>query len=77
MNCTQEVNIMINRFKEQRQKYGISIEKLSESSGISAQELSDIECEDFNIEELSAYKAARIAEALGCFLSELIYPDTL
>ncbi len=64
---------MVNRFAEQRVKKGISVEKLSELTGITVSELVLYEAPEFSVEEMSAVKAALIAEALGCFISDLIY----
>ena len=66
---------MVNRFAEQRSKRDMTIEELSEKSGISQNELIRIENQDFNVEEMSALKAARIAKALGCYIKDLIYLD--
>jgi len=64
---------MVNRFMEQRQKRNISIEDLSVKTGICADELNEIESAGDDINEVSAVKAAKIAIALECMLSDLIY----
>lgn len=66
---------MVNRIAEQRIKCGITIEQLSEKCKISVSELSEIEKPNYKIEEMSAIKAAHIAEALGCMIKDLIYED--
>lgn len=66
---------MINRIAEQRIKCGITIEQLSEKCKISVSELSKIEKPNYKIEEMSAIKAAHIAEALDCMIKDLIYED--
>ncbi len=66
---------MVNRFAEQRIKCNVTIEELAEKSRISPSELAKIESPDYNIEEMSAVKAAHIAEALGCYIKDLIYLD--
>ncbi len=66
---------MVNRFAEQRIKRAMTIEELSEKCGIPQNELTEIEDQGFNVEEMSAVKAARIAEALGCYIKDLIYTD--
>ncbi|MBQ2823108.1 MAG: helix-turn-helix transcriptional regulator [Oscillospiraceae bacterium] len=64
---------MVNRFKEQREKRNISIERLSEKSGVPVEKIIEIESPGFIIEDLSANTAADIAIALGCLLADLIY----
>lgn len=66
---------MVNRILEQRMKHNTTIEQLSEKSGIPVNELEKYERQDFNIKEMSAIKAAHIAEALGCYIKDLIYED--
>lgn len=66
---------MVNRIAERRTKRGLTVEQLSEKCGISGQELAEIESSDCVIEEVSAVKAAKIAEALGCLIKDLIYED--
>ncbi|MGN0585743.1 MAG: helix-turn-helix transcriptional regulator [Oscillospiraceae bacterium] len=66
---------MVNRIAEQRIKRGVSVEQLSEMSGISINDIIKFEKPDFKIEEMSAVKAARIAKALGCMIEDLIYED--
>ncbi len=66
---------MVNRIAEQRIKQGLTVEQLSEKSGIAPNELKNIECDSCAIEEVSAVKAAAIAEALGCLIKDLIYED--
>ena len=67
---------MMNRFKEQRMRHNISIEKLSQMSGIAVDEIIAIE-ENKDVGEVSAVKTAYIAEAIGCLPSELIYGDSV
>ncbi len=64
---------MVNRFNEQRLKAGLTIAQLSEKTNISAEELIEIETDGYSVEEMSAIKAAHIAKALGCLISDLIY----
>jgi transcriptional regulator with XRE-family HTH domain len=64
---------MVNRFQEQRTKHGLTIEELSGKSGISAEELTKIESPDFDVENMSAVKAARIAESMGCLIRDLVF----
>ena len=66
---------MINRIAEQRTKRGLTIEQLSEKCGMSGRELEEMESPDCDIEEVSAVKAAKIAESLGCLIKDLIYKD--
>ena len=66
---------MVNRFREQREKRNMTIEQLSELSGIAVEEIRKIELNSFKVEEMSEIKAAHIAKALGCMPSELIYAD--
>ena len=66
---------MVNRILEQRMKHNTTIEQLSEKSGIPVNELEKYERQDFDIKEMSAIKAAHIAEALGCYIKDLIYED--
>ena len=67
---------MMNRFKEQRMRHNISIEKLSQMSGIAVDEIIAIE-ENKDVGEVSAVKTAYIAEAIGCLPSELIYRNNV
>ncbi len=67
--------ILVNRFNEQRLKAGLTIAQLSEKTNISAEELIEIETDGYSVEEMSAIKAAHIAKALGCLISDLIYKD--
>lgn len=66
---------MVNRIAEQRTKRGLSVEQLSEKCGISEKEIEEIECADCTIGEISAVTTAKIAEALGCLIKDLIYED--
>lgn len=66
---------MINRFKEQREKHGVTLDELAERTGVSVKELEEIESTDYPVGELSGFTAAHIAESLGCLISELIYPE--
>ena len=68
---------MVNRFREQRVKHNMSIEMLSEKSGVSADEITAIENSTDDFDEVSAVKTALIAEAIGCLPSELIYGDSV
>lgn len=66
---------MVNRISEQRIKRNTTLEQLSEKSGISVKELAKYERQDYDIKNMSAVKAAHIAEALGCYIQDLIYDD--
>lgn len=66
---------MVNRISEQRIKRNTTLEQLSEKSGIPVKELTKYERQDFDIKNMSAVKAANIAEALGCYIQDLIYED--
>lgn len=66
---------MVNRISEQRIKRNTTLEQLSEKSGIPVKELAKYERQDFDIKNMSAVKAAHIAEALGCYIQDLIYED--
>lgn len=66
---------MVNRIAEQRTKRGLTIAQLAEKCGISDQELEVMESADYAVEEMSAVKAAKVAEALGCLIKDLIYED--
>lgn len=66
---------MVNRISEQRQKHNTTLEQLSEKSGIPVKELAKYERQDYDINKMSAVKAANIAEALGCYIKDLIYED--
>lgn len=68
---------MVNRFREQRMKHNMSIETLSEMSGIAVDEIRTIENNTDEIGEISAVKTAYIAQAIGCLPSELIYRDRM
>lgn len=66
---------MVNNIRAMREKNNLSIQQLSVKTGISIEQLCEFESPEFNIEEMSSYSAAYIAEALGCLISDLIYDN--
>lgn len=62
----------MNTIYEQRQKCGLTIEQLAEKSRVAPEDIARFKRDNYSIEQMTAYKAALIADALGCKIRELI-----
>lgn len=62
----------MNTIRERRKKCGLTIEQLALKSMVAPEDIAIFERDNYNIEQMTAPKAAFIAEALGCRMRELL-----